>query len=255
MKVTTKKKVIHTLITIGKYEDFLKSITVLAQESQSSYICVSNVHMTIEAYQNNDFCNIVNSANIATPDGMPLAKAMKLLYSITQDRVAGMNLMPDLMKISTAKNLSVFLYGSTDDTLAKIVSKAKVEFPNLELNIYSPPFRSMTDSEKEDIVTMINQKNPDFVFVALGCPKQEKWMAEHKGKIKSCMIGLGGAFEVYAGIKDRAPQWMQDYSLEWVYRLVQDPKRLWKRYLITNILFIFLLLIQIIKVRVFRHNA
>ncbi len=250
-----KNKIIKTFISTGKYEQFIDEILELSKNTVSSYICVSNVHMTIEAYQSESFCDIVNSADMATPDGMPLAKAMKLLYGINQDRVAGMDLMPDLMKISEEKNLSIFLYGSTDDTLTQIVSKAKVEFPNLELNVYSPPFRTITDTEKEDIVTMINQKNPDFIFVALGCPKQEKWMAEHKNKINSCMIGLGGALEVYADIKDRAPQWMQDYSLEWMYRLMQDPKRLWKRYLVTNTLFVFLLLVQIVKVRVFRHNA
>ncbi len=250
-----KNKIIKTFISTGKYEQFIDEILELSKNTVSSYICVSNVHMTIEAYQSESFCDIVNSADMATPDGMPLAKAMKLLYGINQDRVAGMDLMPDLMKISEEKNLSIFLYGSTDDTLTQIVSKAKVEFPNLELNVYSPPFRTMTDTEKEDIVTMINQKNPDFIFVALGCPKQEKWMAEHKNKINSCMIGLGGALEVYADIKDRAPQWMQDYSLEWMYRLMQDPRRLWKRYLVTNTLFVFLLFIQIVKVRVFRHNA
>ncbi len=250
-----KNKIIKTLISTGKYDEFIHEILELSKNTVSSYICVSNVHMTIEAYQSESFSDVVNSADMATPDGMPLAKAMKLLYGINQDRVAGMDLMPDLMKISEEKNLSIFLYGSTDDTLAQIVSKTKVEFPNLKLNVYSPPFRTMTDTEKEDIVTMINQKNPDFVFVALGCPKQEKWMAENKNKINSCMIGLGGALEVYADIKDRAPQWMQDYSLEWMYRLMQDPRRLWKRYLVTNTLFVFLLFIQIVKVRVFRHNA
>jgi len=211
--------------------------------------------MTIEAYLDESFSEIVNDADMATPDGMPLAKAMKLLYGIDQDRVAGMDLMPDLMKISEEQGMSIFLYGSTEEILAQIVSKAKLEFPRLKLDVLSPPFRELTDEEKEDIVQRINNINPDFVFVALGCPKQEKWMAEHKNKINSCMIGLGGALEVYAGVKDRAPIWMQDYSLEWFYRFIQDPKRLWKRYLVTNILFIVLLLTQIVKVRVFKHNV
>jgi N-acetylglucosaminyldiphosphoundecaprenol N-acetyl-beta-D-mannosaminyltransferase len=250
-----KKKIIKTLISTGKYNEFIHEILELSKTKASSYVCVSNVHMTIEAYQSKVFCNIVNNANIATPDGMPLAKAMKLLYGIQQDRVAGMDLMPDLMKISEDRDLSIFLYGSTDDILTKIISNAKKEFPNLKLHAYAPPFRTLTDIEKEEIVEMINQKSPDFIFVALGCPKQEKWMAEHKDKINSCMIGLGGALEVYAGIKDRAPQWMQSYSLEWLYRFIQDPKRLWKRYFITNTLFIFLLLIQIIKVRIFKYDT
>ncbi|WP_345975114.1 WecB/TagA/CpsF family glycosyltransferase [Sulfurimonas sp. HSL3-7] len=248
-----KRKVIKSLISTGKYETFIHNILGLVQNHSSSYICVSNVHMTIEAYLDTNFSAVVNGADMATPDGMPLAKAMKFLYGIDQDRVAGMDLMPDLMKISEEKGLSIFIYGSTDNVLEEIVSKAKQEFPNLELNVYSPPFRTLSEEEKNNIVSMINDKNPDLVFVALGCPKQEKWMAEHKNKINSCMIGLGGALEVYAGVKDRAPQWMQDYALEWMYRFIQDPKRLWKRYLVTNTLFIILLLIQIVKVRIFKR--
>ncbi len=249
-----KRKIIKTLISSGRYEVFIDNILDLSQDNNSSYVCISNVHMTIEAYLDKGFCEIVNNANIATPDGMPLAKAMKILYDVNQDRVAGMDLMPDLMKSSEAKGLSIFLYGATNEVLKAIASKAKREFPNLELYVYSPPFRTLSQAEKDDVVTMINRNTPDFVFVALGCPKQEKWMAEHKNKINSCMLGLGGAFEVYADLKDRAPQWMQDYSLEWLYRFVQDPKRLWKRYLITNPLFIGLLLIQFVHVRVFKHN-
>jgi len=249
-----KRKIINTLISTGRYTTFIDNILDLSKNSNSSYVCISNVHMTIEAYLDKEFSKIVNSANIATPDGMPLAKAMKALYGVDQDRVAGMDLMPDLMKTSEEKGLSIFLYGSTDEVLKAIVSKAKKEFPNLELRVYSPPFRTLSQEEKEDIVTMINRNNPDFVFVALGCPKQEKWMAEHKNKINSCMIGFGGALEVYADQKDRAPQWMQNYSLEWLYRLIQDPKRLWKRYLVTNSLFVGLLFIQFVKVRVFKHN-
>ena len=250
-----KKKIIRTLVSTGKYEQFIQDIINISKEKQSSYICVSNVHMAIEAYQSNSFCNIVNNANIATPDGMPLAKAMKLLYGIDQDRVAGMDLMPDLMKISEEKKLSIFLYGSTDDTLSTIFKKSKVEFPNLVINGYSPPFRQLTVQEEKAILENINELNPDFIFVALGCPKQEKWMAKYHGIINSCMIGLGGALEVYAGQKSRAPQWMQNYSLEWLYRLVQDPKRLWKRYLITNTLFVFLLIKQFIVFKIFKHNT
>ena len=250
-----KRKIIKTLISSGRYETFINNILDLSQNSNSSYVCISNVHMTIEAYLDKEFSKIVNNANIATPDGMPLAKAMKILYDVNQDRVAGMDLMPDLMKRSETKGLSIFLYGSTAKVLKTITSKAKIEFPNLKLYVYSPPFRTLSEEEKDDIATMINGYNPDFVFVALGCPKQEKWMAENKNKIHSCMIGLGGAFEVYAGLKDRAPQWMQDYSLEWLYRFGQEPKRLWKRYLVTNPLFIGLLLMQFVQVRVFRHHV
>ncbi|MBU1658141.1 WecB/TagA/CpsF family glycosyltransferase [bacterium] len=242
-----KKKVVDILISKGTYDEFLSNILNLALIKVSSYVCVSNVHMTIESYNDESFCDIVNNADIATPDGMPLAKAMNFLYNIKQDRVAGMDLMPDLMQECERFGKSIYLYGSTDEILKKITDKAKNEFPDLSIASYSPPFRALDTSEKVKIIEKINSFNPDFVFVALGCPKQEKWMAEHKGKINSCMIGLGGALEVYADVKGRAPKWMQDYSLEWVFRLVQDPKRLWKRYLYTNSLFIILFIKQFIS--------
>ena len=254
MQLTKKRRVINSLITIGRYNDFVSGIMSLSGEKRSSYVCVSNVHMLIEAYKDENFKEVVNNASIATPDGMPIAKAMKLLYGIDQDRVAGMDLMPDMFRECDENSKSIFLYGATDDTLNAITNKALKEHPNLKIYSYSPPFRMLNWQEKEEIVKKINDLNPDFVFVALGCPKQEKWMAEHKDKIKSCMVGLGGAFDVYAGIKDRAPAWMQRYSLEWVYRLVQEPQRLWKRYLVTNTLFLILLAKQYFKIKILNKS-
>ena len=250
-----RKKVIKSLINIGSYQEQFNQIISLSQNKQSSYVCIANVHMVIESYLDKSFQDIVNSADMVTPDGMPLAKAIKLLYKIPQDRVAGMDLLPDLIDFCGQNNKKIFLYGSTNDILEKIESKAKNSYPNIDILSYSPPFRRLLQEEEDAIIKSINLFNPDFVFVALGCPKQEKWMAEHKDKINSCMVGLGGAFEVYAQAKSRAPKWMQDYSLEWLYRLMQDPKRLWKRYLITNTLYIYLLIIELIKIKVFRQNV
>jgi len=244
-----KRKIIRSLISTGSYASFMENLSALSQNHASSYVCISNVHMVVEAYLDTAFCKVVNQADIATPDGMPLAKAMKLLYGIEQERVAGMDLFPDLIELSAQKGFSIFLYGSTPDVLEAIVQKTKSAFPSLELYTYSPPFRTLSEEEEAEVVHMINRHNPDFVFVSLGCPKQEKWMAKHCGKIDSCMIGLGGAFEVYAEKKERAPKWMQQYAVEWLYRLLQDPKRLWKRYLVTNTLFIVLLAMQIVRVR------
>lgn len=241
-----QKKILKSFISIGSYQKFITEILKLSEEKSSSYISISNVHMAIEVYQDEKFEKVVNHSDITTPDGMPLAKAIKLFYGINQERVAGMDLMPDLMKRSEELGKSIFLYGSTDEILSIIKKKSQKEFPSLKLEIYSPPFRELNDIEKNEIIHQINDFNPDFVFVALGCPKQEKWMAEHKGIINSCMLGLGGVFEVYAGVKNRAPLWMQNNSLEWLYRLIQDPKRLWKRYLYTNSLFIILLLKQLL---------
>ncbi len=244
-----KVVLLKSKISLGSYEKFISEIISLSSIKNSSYICILNVHMLVESYFDKEFRRVVNNADIATPDGMPLVKAVKILYGIEQDRVAGMDLMPDLMRLSEKENLSIYLYGSTKEVLEKIVSKAKRDFPDLELGYYSPPFRELTEREKELDISRINKYNPDFLFVALGCPKQEKWMEEHKNRINSCMIGLGGAFEVYSGEKKRAPRWMQKFCLEWIYRLFQDPVRLWKRYFFTNTVFLVLIFFQIVKVR------
>ena len=174
-KVLNKVLVLRSFVSTGKYQQVLKNIVLLSKNKRSSYVCVSNVHMLVEAYGSELFEIVVNSADIVTPDGMPLAKAIKMLYGLEQERVAGMDLMPDLMKVSEKQNLSIFLYGSTDEVLEKMIEKAKYQFPDLKINAYSPPFNALTEDEKEEIIKKINLLNPDFVFVALGCPKQEKW--------------------------------------------------------------------------------
>jgi N-acetylglucosaminyldiphosphoundecaprenol N-acetyl-beta-D-mannosaminyltransferase len=243
-----KKRVISINISIGKYNEFLNEIIKLAKEKKSNYICVANVHMTVEAYNDKKFQDIVNSAIITTPDGMPIAKAIKIFYNIEQDRVAGMDLFPDLLKEAEKHNLKIFLYGSTDEILNKIKEKAKNLYPNLEIiGFYSPPFRELTEEEKKAIINYINSLEPNIVFVSLGCPKQEKWMAEMYGKINALMIGVGGAFLTFAGTQKRAPKWMQDLSLEWLYRLFQEPKRLFKRYAYTNTKFLYLFTKELLK--------
>lgn len=233
--------VLQSRISTGSYECMLDEIFGLATQQTSSYVCFANVHMVIEAYRDAEFRKVVNEANIATPDGNPLAVFMRLFYGIPQDRVCGMDMLPDILERAARDGKSVYFYGTTDDILTAIRERIREQFPDLDLRgTYSPPFRTLSPKEKADIVDQINAAAPDFLFVALGCPKQEKWMAEHKGKINSCMLGLGQAFHVYAGKEKRIPKWLRALSLEWAYRLMLEPKRLWKRYLVTNSLFLYL---------------
>jgi N-acetylglucosaminyldiphosphoundecaprenol N-acetyl-beta-D-mannosaminyltransferase len=236
------KHIISLSISTGSYQYFLDRILELARKKQSSYICVANVHMTIEAYWDSKYADMVNDADLVTPDGMPLAKAMKLFYGLRQDRVAGMDLLPDLLEKAEKENLGVFFYGGTDEMLQKTKAFVQATYPDLkEQAYYSPPFRALTAEEEVSVIQQINNSGAQLVFVALGCPKQEKWMAGMKGKINACMLGIGGALPVMIGMQKRAPQWMQKLSLEWLYRLIQEPKRLFKRYFVTNTLFIWLL--------------
>jgi N-acetylglucosaminyldiphosphoundecaprenol N-acetyl-beta-D-mannosaminyltransferase len=236
-----KENVFTLPISIGSYKRFIEEIFYLAESKPSSYVCFANVHMTIEAYEDNQFNHVLKNADIVAPDGQPLSLFLTYLKRINQERVCGMDVFPDLLREAEARGKSIYFYGTTDEVLNKIAEKAKKEFPNLKIcGLYSPPFRPLTQDEKKGIITQINQSKPDLVFVALGCPKQEKWMAEHKDKIQGCMLGLGQAFHTYAGTAKRSPAWMQRMSLEWAYRLYLEPGRLWKRYFYTNTYFLIL---------------
>ena len=251
-EATVKKyRVVSVDLSSGHYDRFIEQIIELARVRISSYICVANAHMTIEAWQNPDFATVVNCADIVTPDGMPLVKSLKLLYGIEQDRVAGMDLLPGLIAEAELIGLSLFFYGSTDDVLCKITERVGHDHPGVRIaGTYSPPFRVLSEREERGIVEEINNSDANIVMVALGCPKQEIWMARHKGKINAVMLGVGGAFTVYAGTQSRAPEWMQLCSLEWLYRLCQEPRRLFKRYLVTNTLFLVLLAWEFVVAKV-----
>ena len=254
MKDTTmaeRANVIGCEISLGSYEQMVDRILTLAANKQSSYVCCANVHMVVEALKDEQFHEVLNQADLATPDGAPLAKAIQWLHGIRQDRVAGMDLVPSLLAEAQTRDLSVFFLGDTDEVLDQLVSKVQQDFPRLRIvGAYSPPFRKGAPEKDETAVERVNQSGANLLFVALGCPKQEKWMAAHKGEIPACMLGIGNAFRTYLGILDRAPDWMQKASMEWLYRLYQEPGRLWKRYFITNTYFV----LQMVKALVIKHG-
>ena len=158
------------------------------------------------------------------------------------DRVTGPDLMRRIFEESKTKNLKHFFYGNTQENLDTLVKVLKQEYPWLDIAGYEPSvFRDMTPEEESELIERINATNPDFVWVALGAPRQEIFCAKMKGRINGIMVGVGGAFNVLAHIVPEAPQWMQNLSLEWLYRLMQEPKRLFKRYLVTNTKFLWLL--------------
>lgn len=238
-----KRRLITSLISAGSFTNFINHIFWLTENKASSYVCFANAHMLVEAYRDKEFNELLNNADVATPDGGPLSKLMKLMYGQEQDRVAGMDVLPRLLQEAALRGKSVYFYGSTDQVLEAVVAKAKHDLPDLKIaGYYSPPFRKLTDMEDAAITDMINEANPDLVFVALGCPKQERWMADHKDKVKACMLGVGQAYMTYANLEKRLPKWARDLSLEWTYRLWQEPRRLWKRYLYTNSMFVLLTL-------------
>jgi N-acetylglucosaminyldiphosphoundecaprenol N-acetyl-beta-D-mannosaminyltransferase len=220
-----------------------------AQARLSKVVCVSNVHMLMEGHWRSEFARVLLRADLLTPDGMPLVWLTSLMKGKPQDRVAGMELMLALCERSQATGVSIFLMGSTPEMLAQMCQRLSHDFPDLKVaGMVSPPFRDLTKQEDRAIADQINASGAGLVFVSLGCPKQEQWMSLHRGQIRSVMVGLGGAFSVYAGVKQWAPEWVRRYGLEWCYRLIQEPGRLWKRYATTIPPFLWLASKQVLKV-------
>ena len=204
------------------------------------YICVSNVHTTVTAYEDEEYRKIQNGGILAIPDGGPLSSVGRKRGFQDMKRTTGPSLMGEIFKISASKGYRHYFYGATDETLEKLYSVLVKTYPGIQIaGMYSPPFRPMTDDEDRAIVARINETKPDFIWVGLGAPKQEKWMAAHQGRVSGLMVGVGAGFDYYAGNIKRAPVWMQKSNMEWFYRLIQDPKRLFSRYLHTNTKFIW----------------
>lgn len=230
-------------ITVTNLSETVRYIEENLEELRGNYICVSNVHTTIIAYEDKEYREIQNGGALALPDGRPLSIVSKRRGFKNAERVAGPDLMAELFKESEEKGYNHYFYGSTEETLSLLERKLKEKYPKLNIvGLYSPPFKSYVTLENSNILNEINSKNVDFFWVGLGAPKQEKWMYIHKKKIRAAMFGVGAGFDYYAGNIKRAPMWMQKLSLEWLYRVMQDPKRLFKRYFITNIKFIYLIL-------------
>ena len=226
-----KINVIDSPLTALPFHQQIELMLQWANHNLSKVVCVANVHMLVEATWHADLGAVLKSADLVTPDGMPLVWMMNLLGARAQDRVAGMDILLALCQAASSRNCSIFFVGSTSETLQRMQLGLERDFPNLQIAGMEPlPFRPLTPSEDEALITKINQSGAGFLMVCLGCPKQERWMAQHKNKIQAVMIGLGGAFPVYAGIQRRAPLIVRKSGLEWLYRLIQEPRRLWGRY-------------------------
>lgn len=237
-----KTTVLGMQISKGSYAGFIDSMAASAEKKESGYVCVANVHMLAEAHKDKDFAALVNAAQLVTPDGKPLTWALRILEGVHQERVAGMDLLPDLLKVAEERRIPVYFYGGRQDVLDRTELYLKENFPALSLaGLHSPPFRPLSSAEEEEVARSINNSGAGMIFVALGCPKQERWMSSMQGRIRGLMIGVGGALPVMIGAQKRAPEWMQRSGLEWTFRLLQEPRRLFGRYATTNSLFLYLL--------------
>jgi len=231
--------VLGAFIDALSWDDAIAQIAAWSAVRESRYICICNVHSVVTAMLDTGFGTAVNRADMATPDGAPVAWALRRLGFPSQERINGPDLMWKYLAEAERLGQTVFYYGGTEATLKKLIAAVARQFPRLQAGVtHSPPFRPLSAQEDEEEVAMINGCGAQIVFVGLGCPKQEKWMATHRGRINAVMIGVGAAFDYHAGVIKRAPVWMQRKGLEWLYRLCLEPRRLLKRYLVTNSLFI-----------------
>lgn len=222
--------------------DWLAALSRLAGwagSGESRYVCICNAHSVVTSRRDPRFAKVVNEADMATPDGAPVAWLMRRLGENGQQRINGPDLMWRYFRLAARRGEPVYLYGGRPETLVLLEKKLREQFPTLPIaGSYSPPFRQLTEEEDAAAVEAINASGARTVWVSLGCPKQEQWMAEHRDKIRAVLVGVGAAFDYHAGTVKRAPLWMQRNGLEWLHRLCSEPKRLWKRYLATNSLFL-----------------
>jgi N-acetylglucosaminyldiphosphoundecaprenol N-acetyl-beta-D-mannosaminyltransferase len=235
-------------VDLCDYEYAIDLIRKRAREQRGGYVCVANVHVAIEAQDDPRFAELVNNADLVLPDGTPLVWMQRLQGNEGARQVRGPSLMPMLMKHAETENLRVGLLGGRPEVLEAIVNRAAKEFPRLNVAYKtSPPFRPLTEQENVDIAEAINATGVQILFVGLGCPKQERWMATNRDKINAVMIGVGAAFDLYAGNIREAPAVMSKLGLEWMFRLMQEPRRLFSRYLLVNPRFVWLATRQLIR--------
>lgn len=247
LPVLPKLPVLTTHISVGSFEEHVAAIVAYGAAKRSAYVCCVNAHMTVEAREP-AFQRVVDQADLATADGVPVLRVMQLFHKVAQERVAGNDLLPAVFSKAAAAGVGVYLFGSSPEIQELIIARAGREIPALMISgAWSPPFAPLEQMDFATDAERINASGAGIVMVALGCPKQEKWMAAMKGKVNGIMLGVGGAFLLYAGIDKRAPKWMRDLSLEWVYRLWLEPRRLWRRYVVTNSLFLVLLVKAIVR--------
>ena len=206
---------------------------------ESRYVCICNVHTVVTARQDVNFEKIVAQSDMSTADGAPVAWMLRKLGFAGQKRINGPDLMLQCCAEAEKTGLPIYLFGSTPATLRMLEANLKHKFNQIVIaGSHSPAFGAVSAAEELAEIDHINASGAGLVFVGLGCPKQEMWMAKNRGLINAVMIGVGAAFDYHAGTVKRAPVWMQNFGLEWLHRLASEPSRLWKRYLVTNTIFV-----------------
>jgi N-acetylglucosaminyldiphosphoundecaprenol N-acetyl-beta-D-mannosaminyltransferase len=232
-------RVLGVRIDALAWEAVIDRLLSWARARESRFVAICNVHVVSIASRDSAYRQVIDGADMATADGAPVAWMLRRLGFTGQERISGPDLMWRLCGRAEGEGFEVYFYGSVLETLDGLADRLRASFSGLVIaGMESPPFRPLTDEEDAAVVNRINQSRARIVFVGLGCPKQEFWIAAHRGSVQAVMIGVGAAFDFHSGRVKRAPEWMQRNGLEWLHRLASEPRRLWKRYLVTNTLFV-----------------
>jgi N-acetylglucosaminyldiphosphoundecaprenol N-acetyl-beta-D-mannosaminyltransferase len=228
-------------IDVTSYDDAERRVLEWVRAGESRYVCAAAVNNLMVAYDSPDYLQVMNQADLVTPDGMPLVWSLRLMGARSATRVYGPDLTWRLLDSASREGLPVGFYGSTRSTLETLAARVRHRFPSLRIAYQdSPPFRQLTAEEDARTTEAIRRSGARILFVGLGAPKQERWMAAHRGRIPAVMVGVGAAFDFLAGVKRQAPRWMQRSGLEWFFRLICEPRRLAPRYLKGNPRFVML---------------
>lgn len=238
--------IIDVPITATNMSDFLEMLTGHFDEFRGNYICVSNAHTCVMAHDDPAYWTVQASSIASLPDGKPLS-VIGCKVAPTMGRVTGPDLMREVFSISEKMGWKHYFYGNEQKNLDVLQAALERDYPGIDIVGIEPSlFRPLSEQEKSELIGRINDSGADFAWIALGAPRQEIFCYELRNRTNAVMVGVGGAFNVLAGVVPEAPRWMQNLSLEWLYRLIQEPKRLFKRYLVTNSKFI---IYQIAKIK------
>ena len=210
------------------------------EADERHYVCVTGVHGIVESRRDPELRRIHNGAGLVTPDGMPLVWILRHAGMAHVDRVYGPDLMEEVSRRGQACGFRHFMYGASETALERLKAALLARYPDMRIvGTLSPPYRPLTEAEDEEIVRIINEAAPNIVWVGLSTPKQERWMATHVDRLSAnALIGVGAAFDLCSGMVRQAPRFIQRSGMEWAFRLAMEPRRLWKRYLTNNPLFL-----------------
>jgi len=241
-------------VSATTYEEITNCIILAAKMNISALVTALPVHGVVTANSDTDFLSKLNDFNIVAPDGQPVRWALNYLYDARlKDRVYGPEMMLRLCKKAAEEGVGIYLYGSYPHVVENLKNRLLNNYPGLHIaGCESPPFRPLTKEEDQETITRINNSGAALIFIGLGCPRQDIFAYTHRDRIRGIMICVGAAFDFHSGNKKMAPGWMQRHGLEWFFRLMQEPKRLFLRYFYTNSIFVLKILFQIINQKVFR---